>query len=131
MDLSFTPEQEALRQRVRTWLAGVPRPPLPSDLDARFDALRDWQRTLYDAGWIGLGWPSAYGGQGGSHVDQIICNQELARAKLPPPIGLVGLSVVGLTIVRFGTEDQKRRLVLPLLRGDEIWCQGFSEPEAG
>ncbi len=93
--------------------------------------LRAWQRQLYDAGWVGLGWPREYGGQGGSAIDQIIFNQEMARAKAPPPVGLVSLEVVGPTILGFGTEAQRRRHVAPLLRGDELWCQGFSEPGAG
>jgi alkylation response protein AidB-like acyl-CoA dehydrogenase len=131
VDLSFTSEQEDLRARARDWLARHHPGPLPPDLAGRHRVLRAWQQELYDAGWVGLGWPREYGGQGGSAVDQIVFNQELARAKAPPPVGLVSLEVVGPTILRFGTEAQRRRHVAPLLRGDELWCQGFSEPGAG
>ena len=113
------------------WLDGESIPSLPSDLDASFRMQCEWQRRLYDAGWLGLGWPEEYGGRGGTVVDQLIINRELARVGAPLPAGLIGLEIVGPTILHYGTDVQKRRLVAPLLNGTEIWCQGFSEPGAG
>jgi alkylation response protein AidB-like acyl-CoA dehydrogenase len=131
MDLPATEEQRRFRLDIRAWLTdAVPRH-LPLALDERFQALRMWQRTLYDAGWIGWGWPSEYGGRGGSVVEQLVVYQELARARAPMPAGLVALEVVGPTIAHYATPDQGRRFVPPLLRGDEIWSQGFSEPDSG
>lgn len=131
MDIALTPAQQDLRDRARTWLADHRVGPLSENHDTRFRQLREWQHQLYDAGWVGLGWPEAYGGQGGTALDQVIFNQELVHAKAPPPVGLVGLDVVGPTIIEFGTEAQKQTLVPALLRGDDMWCQGFSEPGAG
>jgi alkylation response protein AidB-like acyl-CoA dehydrogenase len=93
--------------------------------------MRAWSRALYDAGYIGLTWPEEYGGAGAPHTRQAIFLEELARAEAPPHIGVIGLGMAGPTIMAFGTEEQKARYLLPLLSADEIWCQGFSEPEAG
>jgi alkylation response protein AidB-like acyl-CoA dehydrogenase len=131
MDLSFTPEQEELQARARAWLGGEQIPSLPSDLDASFAVQREWQARLYQAGWIGLGWPSEYGGRGGAFLEQLIFNRELSRIGAPLPAGVIGLDIVGPTILEYGTEEQKRRYIPALLDGSEIWCQGFSEPDAG
>lgn len=131
MDLQLTLEHERLQQRARTWLARERPADLPHGLDERFSALQDWQRKLYDAGFLGLGWPEAYGGSGGDLLDRIVFNEELAASGAPLPAGLVSLEVVGPTILEYGSEEQRRRFLPPLLRGDEMWCQGFSEPEAG
>jgi alkylation response protein AidB-like acyl-CoA dehydrogenase len=124
-------ELEKYRASVRDWLVGVDIPVVPLDLDARFAVLRDWQRTLYDAGWVGIGWSRESGGQGLTPLHQLVFSEELARARAPQPIGLIGLDVVGPSIERYGTEEQRTRLLPRLLSGEDIWCQGFSEPGSG
>jgi alkylation response protein AidB-like acyl-CoA dehydrogenase len=138
MDFRDTAEEAAFRAEVHGWLRATltdawfddpdpsPRDPIRSE-----ELRRWWQRELYDAGWAGLTWPTAYGGRGGTMVQQVIFNEESARARAPEPIGVIGLYMAGPTILAWGTEEQKRRYLPPLLSGDEIWCQGFSEPEAG
>ncbi|TAK68040.1 MAG: acyl-CoA dehydrogenase [Actinomycetota bacterium] len=121
----------AFAASARTWLSEVEIPRAPLDLDERFVVLRQWQRTLFDAGWMGLSWSRDSGGQGLTPRHQLVFSQELARAHAPAPIGLIGLDVVGPSIHAFGTPEQRARVLPPLLSGDEIWCQGFSEPEAG
>ncbi len=138
MDFDFTAEQEAFRREVRTWL----RAHLPLDLElgafafSRADRehvnrLRAWQRTLYEGGWVGLNWPVKYGGRGASIVEQIIFYEELARAQAPPPVNRGGLSMLGPTLMAHGTEAQTRRFLPKILTAEELWCQGFSEPNAG
>ena len=131
MDLPYTEAQRRFRAEAREWLVAATPRDLPASLDERFARLRTWQHALYDAGWLGWGWPEEYGGRGGSVVEQLIVYQELARARAPMPAGLVALEVVGPTIAHFATPEQARRFVPPLLRGDEIWSQGFSEPDSG
>ena len=131
MYLPYTDEQHRFRTEVRGWLAASAPRELPEGLDERFARLRDWQRELYDAGWIGWGWPEDHGGRGGSVVEQLIVYQEIARARAPMPAGLVALEVVGPTIAHYATPEQAVRFVPPLLRGDELWSQGFSEPGSG
>jgi alkylation response protein AidB-like acyl-CoA dehydrogenase len=131
---------EQLRAGVRAWLAanapGHPGFLLPQNMLAvatreQFDFLRAWQRRVYDAGYLATEWPREYGGRALPAGSQRIIDQEMARAGVPFMLNAIGLSWAGPTILRFGTEAQKRRFIPPLLRGDEIWCQGFSEPEAG
>ncbi|NMH95940.1 acyl-CoA dehydrogenase family protein [Pseudonocardia acidicola] len=124
-------EIEQFRSRARKWLAEAGIPGVPLDLEERFAVLRDWQRTLFDAGWMGLSWPCEAGGQGLSPRHQFVFAEELARAHAPAPIGLIGLDVVGPSINAFGTPEQRARFLPPLLSGEEIWCQGFSEPGSG
>ncbi len=139
MDFSLTPEQEAFRQRVRAWLqanipaewarrvmgaADVPRP-------QAYDFLRDWQRRLYEAGFIGLTWPVEYGGRGLTFMEELILHEELALAKAPPILNVLGVGMAGPTIIAYGTEEQKRRYLSKILSCEEIWCQGYSEPNAG
>jgi alkylation response protein AidB-like acyl-CoA dehydrogenase len=124
----------ALAERVgelRDWLAKETPRDLPTDLDRRFPLLVEWQRKLYQAGWLGYGWPAEHGGAGGGPLDKVVLNTELTRARAPQPAGTIGLEVVGPTLVGFGSDEQKTRLLPPMLSGDEIWCQGFSEPDAG
>lgn len=132
MDLDFSPADEAYRQRLRAWIAdngavarAIPRAPDP------IAAARDWQRRLWEAGYVGLAWPREYGGQAATLTQQVIVAEEMARAKLPPLINTVGLTIFGPTLVRHGTEAQKQRFLPKILAADEIWCQGFSEPGAG
>jgi alkylation response protein AidB-like acyl-CoA dehydrogenase len=138
MDFRDTPEEAEFRAQVRAWLhdtltdAWFDDPdPRPRDPERSEELRRWWQRELYDAGWAGLTWPTDYGGRGGTMVQQVIFNEESARARAPEPIGVIGLYMAGPTVLAWGTEEQKRRYLPPLLSGDEIWCQGFSEPDAG
>jgi alkylation response protein AidB-like acyl-CoA dehydrogenase len=139
LDFSLTPEQEAFRERVRAWLerniprdwvrlakgnSEVPRP-------EAYQLLREWQRALYDAGFIGLTWPREYGGQGLSFVEEMILQHEIALQKAPPILNILGVGMAGPTIVAYGTEGQKRRYPAKILSCEEIWCQGYSEPNAG
>jgi len=126
-----TESLDAFRARARTWLAATAIPEVPLEHDARFDVLRQWQKTLFEAGWVGISWSKDSGGQGLTHVHQLAFVEELVRARAPQPIGMIGLDVVGPSIDQYGTDWQRRELLPRLLSGDDIWCQGFSEPEAG
>jgi len=138
MDLSFSPEQEAFRLRLRRWLEqNLPRgwgsdafPPFAS-YEEEVAFMRDWQAQLYRAGWVGLSWPKEYGGQGATLVEQAIYNQEMARARAPELINRVGVNNVGPTLIMFGSEEQKLRFMPKILSAEEVWCQLFSEPGAG
>lgn len=138
MDVSFTPEQQAFRQNVRNWLAenlppdwGGPRFTGPDDEaeNARFQI--DWERRLYAAGYQGIHWPKAYGGQGLTVVEHLIAAEELGRVSAPEGINTLGKELVGPIVMALGTEEQKKHYIPRLLRLDDIWCQGFSEPDAG
>ena len=138
MDFRDTEQEASFRAEVRAFLREAltaewfDDPALrPTDPTHSEELRRWWQRTLYDEGWAGLTWPTEYGGQGGTLVQQVIFNEECARARAPEPIGVIGLYMAGPTIMAWGTEEQMRRYLPPLLSGEEIWCQGFSEPEAG
>lgn len=140
MDLSFSPEDEAYRARLRTWLeshTGSAASPTGGgrgggiDLMAALDAARDWQRTLWEAGYLGLSWPRAYGGQEATLTQQVIVAEELARFRAPPLINTIGLTILGPTLVVHGTDAQRQRFLPKILSAEELWCQGFSEPEAG
>ena len=133
MRLTLNEAELRIRDEMRAFLAEHLPPPdsIPIDFDARVAFLREWQRKLYDAGLVNLTWPAEYGGRGASLMEQIVANQELARAGAPPLIGEVGLEVVGPTIVAQGTTEQKARYLKRILSGEDIWCQGFSEPNAG
>jgi alkylation response protein AidB-like acyl-CoA dehydrogenase len=122
---------DRFRRDARQWLAAQELPAPAGDPDDRFNDLRGWQRRLWKAGWLGLTWPAECGGRGLAPVYQAVFNQELARARAPRPAGVVGIEIVGPTIVSFGTEEQRRERLPRVLSGDDIWCQGFSEPEAG
>jgi alkylation response protein AidB-like acyl-CoA dehydrogenase len=139
VDFTLTPEQEAFREEVRAWLeVNIPR-----DWEARamgsadvprpeaYDAMRVWQRKLYDAGFIGLTWPKEYGGCGLTFLEEMILHEELAVAKAPPILNILGVGMAGPTIVAYGTEEQKKRYPAKILSCEEIWCQGYSEPNAG
>lgn len=132
MDIRFDTKAEAFRHEVRTWLeAHVPTAPMPSDPDAAFQYMADWQRTMYDAGWAGIHWPQEYGGRGATLMEQAVFSQELARVKAPPLANGLGLMIVGPTLMAHGTEEQKKRYIPKILSAEEIWCQGFSEPNSG
>ena len=131
---------DELRARVREWLAasappapdfGLPQSMLAITTDEQFRYLRDWQARVYDAGFVGAEWPAEYGGGGLPRGSQRVISQELGRAPVPFLLNLVGLSWAGPMILQRGSEAQRRRYLAKLLRADEIWCQGFSEPGAG
>ncbi|GAA1828417.1 acyl-CoA dehydrogenase family protein [Pseudonocardia ailaonensis] len=126
-----SPDLGEYRERARDWLRRATIPTVPLDLDGRFRVLRDWQRTLHEAGWVGITWSRDAGGQALSPWHQLAFSEELTRAGAPQPIGLIGLDVVGPSIDKFGTDQQRRTLLPRLLSGADIWCQGFSEPDAG
>src|SRR6059058_5102624 len=133
MQLAETPAERALADEVRGFLAraGLRAEDLPRGLDDRMVALRRWQGACYEAGYVGRAWPSEFGGGGRPPVEQIIVDQELAAAAAPEFVNVVGLDVLGPSLLRFGNDAQRRRHVAPILAAQEIWCQGFSEPEAG
>jgi alkylation response protein AidB-like acyl-CoA dehydrogenase len=131
MDLAFTPEEERFRAELRAWLAANPPGPQPRELEAWVEHGKSWQRRLYEAGWCGVHWPKEYGGRDASLIEQIIFQEEMARAKSPQLINLVALTMGGPVLIAHGSEAQKRRHLQKILNADEIWCQGFSEPNAG
>src|SRR6185295_8388766 len=137
VDFAWSAEHERFRDGLRTWLAAnrPARPErVPSDdasLAEEVAFLRDWQRRLHAAGYVGLLWPVAYGGRGARPTQQAILNQELARARAPQLINRVGVNNTGPTLIVHGTEEQKRRFLPASLSADELWCQLFSEPNAG
>jgi alkylation response protein AidB-like acyl-CoA dehydrogenase len=133
-----TPHQEAFRARVRLWFEenlpagwGTEDYPQPADEKEWVQFLRGWQRKLYEGGWAGLAWPKEIGGQDATLTELAIFIEERDRAKAPPDLGISGTVGVGPMLVDHGTDEQKLRYLPPMLRGDEIWCQGFSEPDAG
>jgi alkylation response protein AidB-like acyl-CoA dehydrogenase len=131
VNLSYTPEEERFRAELRAWLAANPAGPEPERLDDWVAYGKTWQRRLWEAGWCGIAWPAEYGGRGASLIQQIIFQEEMARAKAPLLINLAGLTMGGPVLVAHGTDAQKRRHLQKILAADEIWCQGFSEPNAG
>jgi len=133
MDLTFSPQETAFRDELRSWLAEN-RPeaaPTSGGEDASYAWRRDWQRRLYDAGWAAPAWPTEYGGRGASLSESAIYFEELGRARVPLPANVLGLLLGGPTLMVWGTDEQKERYLSPILSAEEIWCQGFSEPEAG
>jgi len=131
MDLSYSAAEERFRAELRAWLATNSPGPEPKRLDEWVAHGKAWQRRLYEAGWCGIHWPVAYGGRGASLIEQIIFQEEMARARAPLLINLAGLTMGGPVLIAHGTEAQKRRYLRPILTAEEIWCQGFSEPNAG
>jgi len=138
VDFRDTPEEAAFRDEVKTWLSehlvgefariGGGR----GTADEEFWDLRmEWERMLGAAGWIGLGWPKEYGGRGASFGQQAIFNEEYVKANAPGRITFFGEGLLGPTLVAMGTEKQKQRFLPPILRAAELWCQGYSEPDAG
>lgn len=137
MDFGFSEEEERFRERVRAFLKSS----LPAgwgeeglrlyEEGSRLEFMRDWQRRLYENGFIGMAWPREYGGQGASQIEQAIFNEEMARFRAPAPLNLTGLNLVGPTLIAHGTEAQKKRFLPTILSAQEVWCQLFSEPNAG
>jgi len=137
VDFSYSPEDEAFRKEARDWLEeNLPESWRVTEdtLTTREDSFKialDWQKRLYKRGWVGLTWPKEYGGGGGTLMQQVILSEELAKARAPGVANSLGVGMAGPTISSFGTEEQKKRFIPKLLSGEEIWCQGFSEPDAG
>lgn len=133
--MEFAPSQEetAFRASVREWLAAnVPSEPYPDDAGERVQYARRWARTMYEGGWAGLAWPKEFGGRSLSPLEHLIFSEEYAEAGAPPMIDIgVGPALTGPTLIHHGTAEQKARFLDPILKGDEVWCQGFSEPGAG
>jgi alkylation response protein AidB-like acyl-CoA dehydrogenase len=132
VDLSLTPDEQAFRDELREWLAENHPGEGPTGGDqAQFEFEREWQRRLHSAGWAGVSWPKEYGGRGATLIEQSIFGTELARARAPRPANVLGLVMGGPVVIAHGTEEQKERFLEPILSAEEIWCQGFSEPESG
>jgi alkylation response protein AidB-like acyl-CoA dehydrogenase len=133
MDFAFSPDDEAYRQQVRRWLAEnhPGKPPGPEGSPAWLRWAKDWQRRAYEAGYVGLGWPKEYGGVEGTLTQQVILTQEMVRARVPRFVGQMGLHMLAPTLMHYGTEAQKQRYLPRILTAEEIWCQGYSEPNAG
>jgi alkylation response protein AidB-like acyl-CoA dehydrogenase len=140
MDFEYGPEHEGFRREFRDWLAANLPPELCLDDPAddrvasdreTFERRRQWQRTMHAAGWVGITWPKEHGGRGAGLIERVIWDEEYAAARAPVLPGAMGLFLIGPTILQWGTAEQKRRHLPAILSGDEIWCQGFSEPGAG
>lgn len=139
MDFRKTPEQKEFQQELQHWLKenlpdgwleGERNIPEEGDPE-REDFLRNWQRTLYEGGWAGIQWPEEYGGQGASLMEAEIYQEEMARVDSPPQINMLGITLVGPTIMQLGTKEQKERFIPNILNGEDVWCQGYSEPDSG
>jgi alkylation response protein AidB-like acyl-CoA dehydrogenase len=132
VDLTLTSDERAFRDEVRTWLeANHPGPEPDGDDAAKFQFQRDWQLRMHEDGWAGISWPKEYGGRGASLLEQTIFYSEMARANVPRPANILGLVMGGPVVMAHGDESQKERFLEPILSAEEIWCQGFSEPESG
>jgi len=131
MDLTFTESETAFRDELREWLAANPPGHEPTRDAESYAWRRDWQRRLHEGGWAGVHWPREYGGRGATLMETAIFFEELGHARAPLPANALGLLLGGPTLMTWGTDAQKERYLPPILSADEIWCQGFSEPEAG
>jgi alkylation response protein AidB-like acyl-CoA dehydrogenase len=131
-----TEASEAFRLELRAWLeenltAEVRAAAWDRDSDESFAVARAWNAVLFDAGYAAVGWPKQFGGRDAGMLEQLAYNEEMARAGAPGPVNAIGVGNIAPAIMTFGTEEQKERYLKPLLRGDEIWSQGMSEPDAG
>jgi alkylation response protein AidB-like acyl-CoA dehydrogenase len=132
MDLTFSEPEIAFRDELRAWFAAnEPGAEPEGDEDLRYAWRRDFQRRLADGGWAAVHWPREYGGRGATLTESAIFFEELGRSGAPLPANVLGLLLAGPTIMTWGTPEQKDRYLTPILTADEIWCQGFSEPDAG
>jgi alkylation response protein AidB-like acyl-CoA dehydrogenase len=132
MDLTLSPSEEEFREEVRAWLQeNHPGPEPEAGLDEVMTFRREWQLKLHEAGWAGISWPKEYGGRGATMIEQAIFAAEASRQEAPAPANVLGLAMGGPVVIAHGTDEQKSRYLEPILTGEEIWCQGFSEPESG
>ena len=140
MDLRFSDEDEAFRREVRDWLndhltgdfaeaRGLGGP--GREENEGFEVRLAWERHLAADGWTCIGWPKQYGGRGASLTQQVVFHEEYARAEAPARVGLFGEGLIGPTVIAFGTEEQRQRFLPPIVNATELWCQGYSEPDAG
>ncbi|MDT5256350.1 MAG: hypothetical protein QOD10_1430 [Mycobacterium sp.] len=137
MDFSYPAEVEHFRTELRDWLSAnltdeliADRRPSGRD-DAAFERLRTWNRAMADAGWAAVSWPREYGGRGATVLEQLVYTEETTRARAPLPLNVIGMNNIAPAIMQYGTESQKLTLLPRMMRADDIWCQGMSEPEAG
>jgi alkylation response protein AidB-like acyl-CoA dehydrogenase len=137
VDFSYPPEVERFRAELRDWLSAnltdelvAARRPSGRD-DATFELLRTWNRTMADAGWAAVSWPREYGGRGATVLEQLVYTEETTRARAPLPLNVIGMNNIAPAIMQYGTESHKVTLLPRMMRADDIWCQGMSEPEAG
>ncbi len=141
MDFRYSAAEEAFRAELSAWLAAeLPAhraewPPTDDEFtlhpDRAFDACLAWHRRLHKGGWVGIAWPREYGGRGATLVEQMVFQEEMVKAGAPPGVNTIGLMLVGPALMAWGSEEQRRRYLPPILAADELWCQGFSEPGAG
>src|SRR6266436_1127438 len=132
MDLTYTPEQSAFRERLRAWLTtNVPRNLASPGKREGFEQHRAWERVLFDAGYAGVSWPAVYGGRTLDVVSQAIFEEEYLLADGPERINVVGEKLMGRTVMKHGTDEQRARWLPRILSAEDVWSQGFSEPEAG
>jgi alkylation response protein AidB-like acyl-CoA dehydrogenase len=137
MDFNYTEEERNFRAELRDWLASALPAGWgetvfePEDEEERYSFRKDWDKKLSSGGWSGINWPVEYGGRGATLVERGIFAEEMARAKAPESLNIIGHNLAGTTILHHGTQAQKDRFLPPIIANDEIWCQGFSEPNAG
>ena len=137
MDLSLSPAEAAFQQEFAAWLkANLPESQRAASLQGLSEeeglkARRDWERTLGAGGWLGVSWPKEFGGRGATAMEQVIYLEELLAAGAPNAVDALGRGLVGPTIIDLGSDEQKQRFLPPMMRADVVWCQGFSEPDAG
>ncbi len=133
MDLTDSEEHEAFRHEARAWLAAhVPTDPLPSlDTEAGFARHRAWEHTMYEDRWSVVSWPVEYGGRDLGILEWLVFEEEYYRARAPKRVSQNGIFLLAPTMLEYGTDAQKARFLPPMAAGDEIWCQGWSEPDAG
>jgi alkylation response protein AidB-like acyl-CoA dehydrogenase len=137
VDFSYPADVERFRAELREWLSAnltdeliaARRPSGHNDLV--FEKLRAWNRTMADAGWAAVSWPREYGGRGATVLEQLVYTEETTRARAPLPLNVIGMNNIAPAIMQYGTESQKTTLLPRMMRADDIWCQGMSEPEAG
>ncbi len=136
VDFSLPATAEHFRQELRSWLGAN----LTDDVvaagrrmadDHAFAVVRDWNRRMADARWLAISWPEEYGGRGATGLEQLVYMEETVRARCPLPVNVIGLNNIAPAIMQFGTDEQKRSLLPRMVRADDVWCQGMSEPEAG
>jgi alkylation response protein AidB-like acyl-CoA dehydrogenase len=137
VDFSYPAEVEQFRAELRAWLSAnltdeliAARRPSGRD-DATFEMLRTWNRTMAEAGWAAVSWSKEYGGRGATVLEQLVYTEETTRARAPLPLNVIGMNNIAPAIMQYGTEEQKTTLLPRMMRADDIWCQGMSEPEAG
>src|SRR6202162_5472145 len=140
MDFKFSAEDEAFRAEFSSWLkANLPKAGTSEDGGdfMRESSADDWKRRvewhkkMHSGGWVGISWPKEYGGRGATLTQQLVYGEEMSRAHAPALVNQLGTMLVGPTLIQWGTEEQKKRYVPKILSADEIWCQGYSEPNSG